>query len=83
MQWKEIDTSINSTTSNNNRLVRESWTGKRDTKELFHLVNKITGNTTLNSLPPNKTDEELAEGLTKFFLSKIEKIREAFTNIPP
>ena len=55
---------------------------KRDTKELFCLVNKLTGNTTLNPLPPNKTHEELAEGFTKFFLSKIEKIREAFTNIP-
>ena len=54
---------------------------KRDTKELFCLVNKLTGNTTQNSLPPNKTVEELAEGFVKFFLSKIEKIREAFTNI--
>ena len=54
---------------------------KRDTNELFCLVKKLTGNTRQNPLPPNKTDEELAESFAKFFLSKIEKIREAFTNI--
>ena len=42
---------------------------KRDTKELFSLVTKLTGNTTQNPLSPNKTDEELAEGFAKFFLS--------------
>ena len=55
---------------------------KTDTKELFCLVSKLTGNTTQNPFPPNKTDQELAGGFAKFFLSKIEKIREAFTNIP-
>ena len=55
---------------------------KKDTKELFCLVNKLTGNTTQNPLPPNKTDEELAEDFAKLFLSKIEKIRETFINIP-
>ena len=55
---------------------------KRDTKELFCLINKLTGNTIKNPLPPNKTDEELADDFAKFFLSKIEKIRESFTNTP-
>ena len=55
---------------------------KKDTKELLCLVNKLTGNTTQNPLTPNKTDEELSEDFTKFFLSKIEKIRETFINIP-
>ena len=32
---------------------------KKDTKELFCLVNKLTGNTTQNPLSSNKTDEEL------------------------
>ena len=45
---------------------------KKDTKELFSLVNKLTGNTTQNSLPPNKMEEELAENFANFFLSKIE-----------
>ena len=55
---------------------------KRDTKELFLLINKLTGNTIHNPLPPNKTDEELTEDFAKFFLLKIEKIRELFTSIP-
>ena len=46
------------------------------------IVNKLLGNITENPLPPNKTDEELAEDFAKFFLSKIEKIREKFINMP-
>ena len=46
---------------------------KKDTKELFHLITKLTDNTIHNPLPPNKTDKELAEDFAKFFLSKIEK----------
>ena len=55
---------------------------KKDTKELFCLINKITDSTIQNPLPPNKMDKECAEDFTKFFLSKIEKIRETFINIP-
>ena len=40
------------------------------------------GNTTQNPLPPNKTNEELTEDFARFFPSKIEKIRESFTDIP-
>ena len=55
---------------------------KKDIKEPFCLVNKLTGNTTQNPLLHNKTDEELADDFAKFFLSKIEKVRETFINIP-
>ena len=55
---------------------------KNNAKEFFLLVNKLTGNTAQNPLPPNKTDEELAEDFARFFLSKIEKIRESFTDTP-
>ena len=55
---------------------------EKDIKKFFHLVNKLMGNTTQNPLSPNKTDEELAEDFAKFFLSKIEKIREKFINTP-
>ena len=55
---------------------------KKNTKELFCLVNKLTGDTTQNLLPLNKTDEELAEDCVKVFLSKIEKIRGTFINKP-
>ena len=56
---------------------------KGNAKELFLLVNKLTGSIAQNPLPPNKTDEELAEDFARYFLSKIEKIRETFTNTPP
>ena len=38
---------------------------EKDTKNLFCLVNKLMGNPTQNPLPPNKTDEELAEDFAK------------------
>ena len=55
---------------------------KNNTKELFLLVNKLMSNTTQNPLPPNKTDAELAEDFARFFLSKIEQIRESPTGTP-
>ena len=56
---------------------------KNNAKELFLLVNKLTGSIAQNPLPPNKTDEELTEDFVGYFLSKIEKIRESLTNTPP
>ena len=56
---------------------------KGNAKELFLLVNKLTGSIAQNPLPPNKPDEELTEDFAGYFLSKIEKIRETFTNTPP
>ena len=50
---------------------------KNNAKELFLLVNKLTGNIAQNPLPPNKTDEELPEDFARYCLSKIEKIRES------
>ena len=55
---------------------------KNNAIELFLLVNKLTGNTAQNPLPPNKTNEELAEDFARYFLSKIEKIRESFIDTP-
>ena len=55
---------------------------KKNAKELFLLVNKLTGNTMQNPLPPYKTDKELTEDLTRFFICKIERIRESFINTP-
>ena len=46
---------------------------KNNAKELFLLVNKLMGSLAQNPLPPNKTDQELAEDFAGFFLSKIEK----------
>ena len=41
---------------------------KKNTKELFLLVNKLTGNTMQNPLPSKMTDEELAEDFARFFI---------------
>ena len=38
---------------------------------------------TLNPLPPYKTDEELANEFSTYFLDKIEKIRSKLTAIKP
>ena len=40
------------------------------------------GSIAQNPLPPNKTDQQLAEDFAGYFLSKIKKIRESFTNTP-
>ena len=56
---------------------------KNNAKELFLLVNKLTGSIAQNPLPPNKTDEELAKDFARYLLSKIKKIRESLTNTPP
>ena len=40
------------------------------------------GSTAHNPLPPNMTNEELAEDFSRYFLSKIEKIRESFIDTP-
>ena len=64
-------------------LIKRILDCKGNAKELFLLVNKLTGSIAQNPLPPNKTDEELAEDFAGYFLSKIEKIRDTFTNTPP
>ena len=53
-----------------------------DTKRLYQLVNSITTTITPNPMPEDKTDSELSELFADFFLEKIIKIRQLFTNIP-
>ena len=48
---------------------------KGNIKELYKLINNLTGCATENPLPSN--DEGMAEELAVFFLDKIQKIREA------
>ena len=55
----------------------------QDPKKLFKLLNNILGNNNENWLLKGTTDSRLAEKFTDFFLEKINKIREGFTNIPP
>ena len=53
-----------------------------DSKQLFRALNSILGNISENPLPTGTTDSQLAEEFANFFLNKIDKIREGFTNIP-
>ncbi|KAJ8039622.1 hypothetical protein HOLleu_13673 [Holothuria leucospilota] len=48
-----------------------------DSKELFSLINIITGARRENPLPVHKSDKDLADQFADFFLEKILKIREA------
>ena len=54
----------------------------KDSEQLFRALNNILGNTNESPLPRGTTDSQLAEDFPDFFLNKIDKIREGFTNIP-
>ena len=53
-----------------------------NTKDLFRIVNNLTGCNTHNPLQPGKTSEEIAEGFAEFFSNKITKIWQSFTGTP-
>ena len=54
----------------------------KDPKQLFRALNSIFGNKNENQLPKGTTNSQLAEDFADFFLEKIDKIREGFTNLP-
>ena len=56
--------------------------GNKDSKQLFRPLNSILGNKDENPPPTGTTNSQLAEDFVDFFLNKINKIRERFTNIP-
>ena len=43
---------------------------KHNTKQLYKLTNNMTSGKTLNPMPPNKTDEDLANKFANYFLKK-------------
>ena len=51
----------------------------KDSKHIFKALNGILGNKNENPLLTGTTDRQLAED---FFLNKIDRIREEFTNMP-
>ena len=53
---------------------------KNNTKELYKIVNKLTEGKDTNPLPPNVTDQELAEDFATYFLEKIQNIRSKFAD---
>ena len=44
---------------------------KHDTKKLYKIINDMISGKTQNLMPPNKTDEELANRFANYFLDKI------------
>ena len=49
---------------------------KGDTKQLYKLVAKLTGNIKKNNLPDHASSDVISENLAGFFLNKILKIRD-------
>ena len=54
---------------------------KRDTKQLFCVVNSITNNRQINPLPDHKSHEEMADDFVDFFIGKIQKIGDEFSGV--
>ena len=55
-------------------ITKQIMDNSKNTKELFRIVNNLTGCNTHNPLPPGKKSEEIAEGFAEFFSNKITKI---------
>jgi hypothetical protein len=54
----------------------------KDTKKLYALVNNLIGCVSINPMPKVESTSDLPEMFAKFFLSKIEKIRNNLCNVP-
>ena len=55
---------------------------RHDTKSLYSLVANLTGTKSENPLPPNHSDDELANMFADYFMEKIEKIRSSLDDHP-
>ena len=55
---------------------------RHDTKGLYALVANLTSTKSENPLPPNLSDEDMANTFTDYFMEKIEKIRSSFDGHP-
>ena len=51
-------------------ITKQIMDNSKDTKQLFRIVNNLTGCNTNNQLPPGNTSEEIAEGFAEFFSNK-------------
>ena len=54
----------------------------KDFKQPFRALDSMLGNKNENQLTTGTTNSQLAEDFPDFFLNKIDRIREEFTNIP-
>ena len=55
----------------------------RNTKTLYKIIINITGTKEDNPMPPGNSDTEIAQGFAKYFVEKIDKIRDKFECVPP
>ena len=55
-------------------ITKQIMDNSKNTKELFRIVNNLTGFYTHKLLPPGKTSEEIAEDFAEFFSDKVTKI---------
>ena len=62
-----------------NKIIIEN---ERDAKKLYKIFNNLTGNIPENPLPDSKSDEELANNFTDFFIHKIQNIRDSLEHHP-
>ena len=55
---------------------------KGDNKKLYKLMAHLSGVRTDNPLPPHNSNESLANHFADYFLTKIDKIRDNFSQAP-
>ena len=55
---------------------------KGDNKKLYKLMAHLTGARTDNPLPPHDSDESLANQFADYFITKIDRIRDNFSQTP-
>ena len=55
---------------------------RHDTKGFYALVANLTGTKSENPLPPNLSDEDMANMFAEYFMEKIEKIRSSLDGHP-
>ena len=62
-----------------NKSIKEA---KGNPRQLFAITLGLMGKTKTNQLPPTDDDKSLADDFANYFISKIEKIREALSKSP-
>ena len=85
--WQALQTECNKYKSLLKSIKRKTLTEKvddcrHDTKGLYALVANLTGTKSENPLPPNKSDEDMANMFADYFMEKIEKIRSGSDGYP-
>ena len=85
--WQALQTECNKYKSllksiKRKTLIKKVDECRHDTKGLHSLVANLTGTKSENPLPPNHSDDELANMFADYFMEKIEKIRSRLDDHP-